>query len=267
MRKAWPQVEILFRADAAFGNKSVFQWCEEQQKPVRYIVGLRGNNNLYTGSQHLDWAVKARFRRKFGPEHFVGPFKKQKRTKERQAQALSKEERIETLKHMSQRVVRSFGEFVHQIGNGTGKTKSDPKIRVIAKSEHNDTGPHHRYIATNLEHANPTYLYETKYGEGRGKTELDIREFKSLELRLSCSEAIANQFRLILHLLAYNLYVMLRERLPAKYAKSSMLTLQKTFCRIAVQVQTASRQLWLRWTSSFPAQVTFLNLCRRLQAA
>jgi hypothetical protein len=267
LRKAWPKTEILFRADAAFGNKNVFQWCQEQEKPVKYIVGLRGNNNLYTGSQHLDWAVKATFRRRFGPEHFIGSFKRQKRTKEREAQTLPKEERLGILKHMAQRTVRSFGEFLHQIGNGTGKTKSDPQIRVIAKSEHNDTGAHHRYIATNLDHANPTYLYEQMYGEGRGRTELNIREFKSLELSLSCPEAVANQFRLILHTVAYNFYMMLREQLPAKYAKSSMVTLQKIFCRIAVQVQVTSRQLWLRWTSSFPPQVAFLNLCKRLQTA
>lgn len=267
LRRAWPRVDILFRADAAFGNKNVFQWCESQAKPVQYILGLRGNNNLYTGSQHLDWAVKGTFRRKFGPEHYVGSFKRQKRTEDRETQALPKEERIPQLRAKGRRVVRSFGEFMHQMGNGTGKTKNDPEIRVVAKSEHNDTGAHHRYIATNVTHANPTYIYETIYGEGRGQTELNIREFKSLEVKLSCSEAMANQFRLILHLLGHNFYILLREYLPKTWAKSTTETLQRTFCRIAVQVTSTSRQLWLRWTSSFPAQVIFLNLCKRLQSA
>ena len=266
LRRAWPQVEILFRADAAFGNKNIFQWCEQQNKPVKYVLGLRGNNNLYTGSRHLDWAVKGTFKRKFGPEHYIGPFKREKRVKDRQAQTLPGPERIKLLREKARRVVRSFGEFMHQMGNGTGKTKNDPEIRVIAKSEHNDTGAHHRYIATNVTHANPTHIYETIYGEGRGRTELNIREFKSLEVRLSCSEALANQFRLILHLLAHNFYILLREILPTHWAKSTTQTLQRTFCRIAVQVKTSSRQLWLRWTSSFIAQQTFLNLCNKLHA-
>ena len=179
---------------------------------------------------------------------------------------MPKKERTETIKRQAIRVVRSFGEFTHQIGNGTGKTKNDPETRVIAKSEHNDTGPHHRYIATNVKHPNPTYIYEAIYGEGRGRTELSIREFKSLDVKLSCSEALANQFRLLLHLVAHNFYVMLREYLPERLARCSTNTLQQVFCRIAVQVQESSRQVWLRWTSSFPAQISFLNLCKRLEA-
>jgi len=44
LKKKWPQVNILIRADSTFGRDNIMTWCEEHQ--VDYILGLTSNNRL-----------------------------------------------------------------------------------------------------------------------------------------------------------------------------------------------------------------------------
>lgn len=46
LRKVWPDVRIIFRADSGFCRHKVFDWCERNQ--VGYIVGLAKNKRLQT---------------------------------------------------------------------------------------------------------------------------------------------------------------------------------------------------------------------------
>jgi Transposase DDE domain group 1 len=79
LRKAWPDVEILLRADAAFGDKKTFRWCEAQQKPVLYTIGIKGNNNLYNDSKSFDGQVCRLFNRRFGNQKLVAKKKLKKK--------------------------------------------------------------------------------------------------------------------------------------------------------------------------------------------
>ena len=49
LRKQWPQVRIIYRADGGFYRHKVFNWCERYN--VEYIVGLwvsgTPNNGFY----------------------------------------------------------------------------------------------------------------------------------------------------------------------------------------------------------------------------
>ena len=44
IRQAWPEVEIVIRADSGFARDEIMAWCEEND--VRYILGLAQNSRL-----------------------------------------------------------------------------------------------------------------------------------------------------------------------------------------------------------------------------
>lgn len=268
LRKAWPDVEILLRADAAFGDKKTFRWCEAQQKPVLYTIGIKGNNNLYNDSKSFDGQVCRLFNKRFGNQKLVAKKKlKKKNIQDQQlASAVPGKERRLAFKRLQLRKIRAFASFTHTVGNGTGKTKDEPERRVIERIEHTDNGQNRRYVATNIEAYSAQHVYEEIYGK-RGRAELFIKEFKSIASPLSCSESVANQFRLIINALAYNLCQLLRTHLPAEMQKFSASSIIDKITRIAVQVHVTSRKIWLRWTSSFPLQKRFLQLCQRLSRA
>ena len=51
LRKAWPKVKIIFRADSGFCRHHMFEWCEKNG--VGYIVGIAKNNRLLDKSVRL----------------------------------------------------------------------------------------------------------------------------------------------------------------------------------------------------------------------
>jgi hypothetical protein len=269
LRKAWPEVEILLRADAAFGDKKIFRWCEEQEKPVLYAIGIKGNNNLHNGSKTADAQVQRLFLKRFGKkekELRAKDWKKQKKLEGQQASSVPGKQRRQALKRLKLRKIRAFNAFSHQVGNGTGKNKGEPERRVVERIECTDDGLNRRYVATNIEGYSPEHVYENIYGK-RGRCELFIKEFKALASPVSCSEATANWFRLILDMLAYNMIQLLREYSPKSLRKMAAVTIVNHVVRIAVQVQVTTRKIWLRWTSSYPRKRLFLHMCRRLARA
>lgn len=63
LRRQWPEVEIVVRADSGFALPALYDWCEAQRKPVRYLIGLAKNPRLLALAEpHLE-AARARHRR------------------------------------------------------------------------------------------------------------------------------------------------------------------------------------------------------------
>lgn len=58
-REQWPDVEILFRGDCAFGRKRLLHWMD--QNDIDYVVGLAGNSRLQKQAQSLLIAAEAQF--------------------------------------------------------------------------------------------------------------------------------------------------------------------------------------------------------------
>ena len=105
---------------------------------------------------------------------------------------------------------REFDAFVYQAG-----TWAHPR-RVVVKVEVNSRGINRRFVVTNRNHPSARSLYE-EYTD-RGQTENFIKSFKlHLKMdRLSCHRFLANQFRLLLHGVAYQMFLMLRAGLPLR---------------------------------------------------
>ena len=46
LRDAWPYVKIIFRADSGFCRHLMMNWCDKQEKPIYYIIGIAKNARL-----------------------------------------------------------------------------------------------------------------------------------------------------------------------------------------------------------------------------
>jgi len=45
-REVWPDVKIIFRADSGFCRHLMMNWCDKQEKPIHYIIGIARNSRL-----------------------------------------------------------------------------------------------------------------------------------------------------------------------------------------------------------------------------
>lgn len=264
LRKAWPKTTFIFRGDAGFHSPELFDWCEDNF--VEYVCGLKGDNNLNSGSKNADKESQVTFERTFGSAQFISNGGGLKRFRElKKAQTLPKPQRKQKLTEINSREIRIYTQFWHKAGSATNPGWRQER-RVIARTIYNDSGLKRRYIVTSLTTHHPKHVYQQLYAR-RGRMEQMIRSMKEIGSgRMSCEEFIPNQFRLILFGLSYNLFQLLRNFLPEPFQKLKEITLIDQLLRIPVQVKVATRQIWLRWSSSFPHQKLFLSTCSRLNA-
>jgi hypothetical protein len=266
-RRAWPQVEIILRGDAAFHDPEIMDWCESNK--VEYILGLKGDHALNVGSQQFDRDAQQTFSKTFGEQMFPDNSKK----KHELLRAISAQPTIDRRNAyaiLDERQVRKLGEFRHRAGNGLGdndkrvKRRWKRERRVIALARVTDRGLKRRYLVTSLEGFTTQHLYDQIYSQ-RGKAEQCIRNFKSLgAARLNYHEANTNQFKLLIYGLVYNLFNLFKEQLPASLENVSAETIIHEFARIAVQIKVSTRRVWLRYTSSYRYTDQVLKLFRRL---
>jgi hypothetical protein len=268
LKRAWPGVKILFRGDAAFHSPKIMDWCEANA--VDFVVGLKGDNALNSKSKEYDNLAKREFEAKYGAQFFGEEVSASERHQVmRSISGEEKEMRRMVYALFDERQVRQLGEFRHQAGTGGNDKKRlailwKKERRVISLARFTDRGLKRRYLATSLEGYTPAHIYDQIYSL-RGKAEQNIRTIKSLgAARLNNQEALANQFKLLIEGLAYNLFQLLREQLPEALRNLSVETLIREVVRIAVQVKVSTRRIWLRWTSSHPLKNQILALCKRL---
>ena len=110
---------------------------------------------------------------------------------------------------------RQFDEFLYRAHSW------DRSRRVIVKVEVDQRGINRRFVVTNRDDLCSQSLYD--HYTNRGQTENFIKAFKNhLSMdRLSCHRFLANQFRLLLHALAYQMFVRLRDYLHGTPGTSS----------------------------------------------
>jgi len=155
--------------------------------------------------------------------------------------------------------VRLYGEFPY-------RAKSWPvDRRVIFRAEHNALGPNVRFVVTNLKSENRVFLYQTVYC-GRGEMELFIKEHKNhlFSDRTSCPRFEANQFRLLLHSLAYVLMHTFR-RLHLRggeWAKAQFDTIRLKVLKIGARVRELRTRIKIHLPTSYPWQAELWRIWR-----
>jgi hypothetical protein len=167
---------------------------------------------------------------------------------------------------------KASGETEHVFGETRyAAAKWKRQRRVIIKAEvvcHPGRAPKNnpRFVVTNLldraEHVYEIY-------RARGDVENRIKELKAgLALdRLSCSQFLANQFRLLLTLAAYILVQALRSHAAGTACASAQVaTLRERLLKVAVWVERSVRRIVLHFPVSFPWQPTWRQLARAVGA-
>jgi hypothetical protein len=156
---------------------------------------------------------------------------------------------------------RLFTDFLYQADSWNRER------RIVAKVEVHEPGLNRRFVVTNREDLNASELYD-HYIE-RGQSENFIKAFKNdLAMdRLSCHRFQANQFRLLLHALAYQLFLALRTYLQGTpWQHLEIETLRRRILKIGARIRETSRRIWIHCSSSYPEQRTFLQVLRRICA-
>jgi hypothetical protein len=173
--------------------------------------------------------------------------------------ARSLQQKAKELYNTYEKPVRLFGEFTYQASSWT-----QPQ-RVIVKAEYNHNGANTRFIATNLQHANPRFIYRTVYC-GRGAMELYIKEHKNhlASDRTSCSSFAANQFRLFLHSAAYVLLHAFRSKYlkGTEFAHAQFDTIRLKLIKIGARVRELKTRVKIHLPSSFPLKELFIQIWR-----
>jgi hypothetical protein len=137
--------------------------------------------------------------------------------------------------------------------------------RVIARVEASDRGADSRFVITNLA-GTARWLYKVVYC-ARGQAENLVKAHKlHLALdRTSCSNATANQFRLVLHTAAYWLLHTLRGLTPKRpfWRAAQSDTLRLMQIKVAARVTEMATRIKLALPSGYPYRRSFVLFAAR----
>jgi len=146
------------------------------------------------------------------------------------------------------------------------KSWSHPR-HIVAKAEYLPLGANPRYVVTSLTGFPPSTIYEQAYC-GRGQAENRIKDLKNALAadRLSCSDYVANAFRLLLHAVAYRLMFALRAEVatvaPA-LATVQFDTLRTRLLKVVAQVRQTARRIVIALPRVFGLSALFQTLATR----
>lgn len=157
--------------------------------------------------------------------------------------------------------IRLFQSFMYQ-----AQSWAKPR-RIIFKAEITCQGENPRYVVTNLESSQPSFLYERIYC-ARGRMEGFIKNHKSVlrSDRTSCHRFQANQFRLLLHSAAYVLiHAMVTIGLPATdWAHAQFDTIQKRLLKVGARIEEIATKIKVHLPGAFPLKSVYERLCLSL---
>ena len=162
----------------------------------------------------------------------------------------------------TQQKVRLFTEFEHQAG-----TWKKPQ-RIIGKVEVSSEGENIRFITTNRDDPGAESNYD--FYIGRGQSENFIKDLKNAVLadRLSCSSFLSNQFRLLLHTVAYIVLYELRCAAQATHlARAQMDTLRLKLLKIGACIVVTARRIWVHLSEHDPSRSVFESIATNIAAA
>jgi len=233
IRKRWPKVRIIVRADSGFCRDDLLTWCEQNR--VEYVIGLPGNVRL--------------------DKMITDELKHAKARVEAQMKARPKEPESKS--------ARLFKELRYR----TRDTWSCER-RVVAKAEWTGDKANSRFVVASegMTRFDARGLYEDFYC-ARGDMENRIKECQ-LDLmadRTSAMSLRANQLRLLFASFAYVLMTALR-RLALRHTEletASPGTIRLKLLKIGAQVTVSVRRVKLALASAFPRKDIFaLAHCR-----
>jgi hypothetical protein len=159
--------------------------------------------------------------------------------------------------------IRSFHEFCY-----AAKSWKEKERRVIARIEATRKGSDTRFVVTNLT-GTPRWLYEVLYcGRGQAENLIKAHKLHLVSDRTSCTKATANQFRLLVHTVAYWLLHTLKG-LASKtsfWRNAQFDTIRLAFIKIAARVTELVTRIRVSLPSSYPYKQDLARFAGRAQA-
>ena len=244
LRQRFPRVQIILRADSAFGIARMLRTCRHLK--IDYCLGLAKNARLLALSE---------------------------RTMLRAALAQTVRTRHQGPRAEPCRVYTSFAY--------RAKTWKQSE-QVICKAEVTQGALNPRWVVCSLGTTggwSERAIY--RFYCGRGNPENRIKEFPErvrglsdkIDLaadRLSCEFRRANQFRLILHTAAYHLFQTLQDTLAqvapdSEWVRAQVSTIRTKLCKIAARVLVRARHVRVQLPTSCPWQLLWRRLLQALQ--
>lgn len=259
LRKQWPGVRICVRLDAAFGSGKLYKWCREHH--VNYQVGLKETSVLAKHAKSFKDQAEREFRETFGEPEFLGKNgnKKAQADHERIRLIEDPKERMKAEQARRSRFKRVIGEFSYRAEEWAYWE------RIIVRVDYTDKGFDVRYVLVDWQTGPASSVYHEEYC-GRGSMEQFIGQFKQTGQKLSAQSFNANQFRLILHGVTYQLLVHLREIVGGALAKAEVQTLKKILMVMPIVVRKTATKLVLQVSENHPHTRLYLAAWRKLSA-
>src|SRR3977135_1609900 len=261
IRKRWPEVRILLRADSGFTRDDLMTWCE--QNDVDYLLGLAKNNRLIAEIA-AELAEAAEENRQSGK-----PARRFKDFRYRTHKSWSRQRRVVG---KAEWMIPSVAER-ESATKPRRKRKNKKSIMVgnidLATLE-GRANP--RFVVTSLQadQHQARALYEKLYC-ARGEMENRIKECQ-LDLfadRTSTRTMRANQLRLWLSSMAYVLVSALRRiaRATTRVTDATCGTIRLKLFKIGAQVRISVRRIKFSMASAFPYTDVFRTAWAALDSA
>jgi hypothetical protein len=221
LKRAFPGVRIIFRADAGFALPEILRVCE--RSGVGYAIGFA--RNALTERKMADLLERARLQ-------FMQTGEK----------------------------ARLFDDVYYAAARW-----SEPR-RLVMKAEWLPKGANPRFVLTNLEWS-PQAVYDDFYVQRGADSEHRIKELK-LGIhadRLSCSNFIANQFRLLLAQAAYILMLTIRQAATGTpFATAHVERLRSMLIKGAARVSVSARRVLVELAAYCPFADELCQITQRL---
>jgi hypothetical protein len=227
IRRRWPETRILLRGDGHYARRQVMAFCEAEDG-VDYLFGLALNAALRRDPAIASAAdACAVVRAEAGlPVH------------------------------------RSHCETRYAAASWKGHAR-----RVIARIEATTLGLDIRAVVTSLTGSTPERLYEFDYcARGQAENLIKLHKTQLMSDRTSCTSALANQVRLILHTAAYWLLWAVRRAIPdgAPLRRAEFATLQRRLVSLGARVVETATRVRIAFASACPDKTLFVEVLRRL---
>jgi hypothetical protein len=225
LRARFPEVQIILRADSAFGNARVLAFCEKHR--LRYVMGLIANTRLKDMSVPLQiWAA---------------------------------------IRHGKHGWHGWTGEECFEYDELYYSADSWPRIRrVIIRAEVAGHEIVPRFVVTNLA-GMPQDVYRYYCERGDRENRIKELKLDLHSGRTSCHRFLANQARLLLHTAAGVLMQVLQEAASGtRWATAQFGTMRLRLLKVAARVVESCRRIWIHLPTAYPDRATWQHLQRKL---
>jgi hypothetical protein len=176
------------------------------------------------------------------------------------------ERRVEELQQLAERQFQQSGQKQRLFTDFEYQANRWKRSRhMVAKVEVMEAGLNRRFVITNRTDLSPQQLYD--HYTDRGQSENFIKALKNdlAADRLSCHRFLANQFRLLLHAVAYQMVLRFRDYLVGTpWQKLAVETLRRRCWKVAARVRQTTRRIWVHLSSAYPEQACFRLVLERI---